>query len=82
MQIRCSINTLTPHLIIDTPNTLITLTHPATSQTRVLLRLRPATLYYTPTSCGAASYIAAKLGGLIGTEIIAHKVDISKHIIT
>jgi hypothetical protein len=27
----------------------------------------PATLLYTPTSCGGASYIAAHVGGLIAS---------------
>ena len=29
----------------------------------------PASLYYTPTSCGAASFIAAFKAGIIGTKV-------------
>ncbi|KAJ3253108.1 hypothetical protein HK103_000858 [Boothiomyces macroporosus] len=36
-------------------------------------------LYFTPTSCGAASYISAKKGGLIGTKVIPNLVDIREH---
>lgn len=36
-------------------------------------------LYYTPTSCGAASYIAAKKAGLVGNKIAAYEADIGKH---
>ena len=35
-----------------------------------------AKLYYTPTSCGAANFIAAHKAGLIGTKIIASQVSI------
>jgi glutathione S-transferase len=42
-----------------------------------------ATLYYTPTSCGAASFIVAHKTGLLGTKISAAQVDIgSKKILT
>jgi len=43
----------------------------------------PASLYYTPTSCGGASFIAVFKGGLIQSgAVVAHKVDIGKHVIT
>ena len=43
----------------------------------------PASLYYTPTSCGGASFIAAHKAGLIASgAVVAHKVDIGKHVIT
>ncbi|KAJ3270795.1 hypothetical protein HDV01_007417 [Terramyces sp. JEL0728] len=38
-----------------------------------------AQLYFTATSCGAASYISAKKAGLIGTKVIANLVDIREH---
>jgi len=43
----------------------------------------PAQLYYTPTSCGGASFISAFKGGLIQNgKVVAHKVDTQKHCIT
>eukprot|EP00271_Cylindrocystis_brebissonii_P004261 TRINITY_DN158_c0_g1_i9.p1 TRINITY_DN158_c0_g1~~TRINITY_DN158_c0_g1_i9.p1 ORF type:complete len:278 (-),score=37.58 TRINITY_DN158_c0_g1_i9:493-1326(-) len=36
-------------------------------------------LFYTPTSCGAASYIAAKKAGLLGKSISAYVTDIKGH---
>jgi glutathione S-transferase len=40
-----------------------------------------AQLYYTPTSCGAASYIAAKKANTLGKSVHANLVDIGSHII-
>lgn len=40
-----------------------------------------ATLYYTPSSCGASSFIAAHKAGLIGTKIKAIEVDIRAHVV-
>lgn len=39
----------------------------------------PAQLYYTPTSCGAASFISAYKGGILGTKLHASEVDIRAH---
>eukprot|EP00271_Cylindrocystis_brebissonii_P014263 TRINITY_DN35568_c0_g1_i1.p1 TRINITY_DN35568_c0_g1~~TRINITY_DN35568_c0_g1_i1.p1 ORF type:complete len:272 (-),score=34.98 TRINITY_DN35568_c0_g1_i1:565-1380(-) len=38
-----------------------------------------ADLFYTPSSCGAASYIAAKKAGLIGRQVTPYEVDIRAH---
>lgn len=40
-----------------------------------------AKLFYTPTSCGAASFIVASKAGLIGTVVTAYEVDIRSHVI-
>ncbi|KAJ3074598.1 hypothetical protein HDU98_010786 [Podochytrium sp. JEL0797] len=36
----------------------------------------PATLYYTPTSCGAANFIAAHHAGILNKSLNAYQVDI------
>jgi hypothetical protein len=37
----------------------------------------PVQIYFTPTSCGAATYIAAEIAGLIASgRVVATKVDI------
>lgn len=36
-------------------------------------------LFFTPTSCGAASFIVAHKAGLVGTKVDAVLVDLSKH---
>lgn len=41
----------------------------------------PAQLYYTPTSCGAASFISAYRGGILGTKLEANEVDIRAHVV-
>ncbi|KAJ3318319.1 hypothetical protein HDV06_000552 [Boothiomyces sp. JEL0866] len=41
----------------------------------------PSYLYFTPTSCGAASYISARKAGLIGNEIIPILVNLATHTI-
>eukprot|EP00899_Mesostigma_viride_P013853 jgi/Mesvir1/22469/Mv15940-RA.1 len=38
-----------------------------------------AQLYFTPTSCGAASYISAYKAGILGKSVAANLVDISTH---
>jgi glutathione S-transferase len=38
-----------------------------------------AKLFYTPTSCGAASYIAALRGGLLGSKVQPYEADIRAH---
>jgi glutathione S-transferase len=40
-----------------------------------------AKLYFTPTSCGAASFIAARKAGLIGSKVHPFIVDIGKHVV-
>jgi glutathione S-transferase len=39
------------------------------------------TLYYTPSSCGAANYIAAHRAGVIGTKINTAEVNIGTHVV-
>lgn len=39
-------------------------------------------LYYTPTSCGAASYIAAHKAELLGGKLNAYQVDLQTHKVT
>ncbi|KAJ3253109.1 hypothetical protein HK103_000859 [Boothiomyces macroporosus] len=41
----------------------------------------PSYLYFSPTSCGAASYMSARKAGLIGKEVIPILVDLSTHTI-
>lgn len=42
-----------------------------------------AELYYTPTSCGAASYIAAYKAGILGSKVNAYEADIrAKKVLT
>eukprot|EP00474_Spongospora_subterranea_P009034 CRZ09492.1 hypothetical protein [Spongospora subterranea] len=42
-----------------------------------------AQLYYTPTSCGAASFICAQKAGLLGTKVQANEANIStKKVVT
>lgn len=38
-----------------------------------------AELYYTPTSCGAASFIAAHKAGILGKQLNAYETDIQSH---
>ncbi|KAJ3023378.1 UNVERIFIED_CONTAM: hypothetical protein HDU68_008644 [Siphonaria sp. JEL0065] len=38
-----------------------------------------ATLYYTATSCGAASFISAHRAGILGTKLHAYQADIRAH---
>ena len=38
-------------------------------------------LYYTPTSCGAANFIAAHKAGLIGQQVHAYEADIRNKVI-
>eukprot|EP00899_Mesostigma_viride_P016057 jgi/Mesvir1/24452/Mv21820-RA.1 len=40
---------------------------------------KPAQLYFTPTSCGAASYISALKAGILGKSVEANLVDIRAH---
>ncbi|KAJ3379685.1 hypothetical protein HDU80_002333 [Chytriomyces hyalinus] len=37
------------------------------------------TLYYTPTSCGAANFIAAHRAGILGSKLNAYQVDMQTH---
>ncbi|KAI8829108.1 glutathione-s-transferase [Chytriomyces cf. hyalinus JEL632] len=38
-----------------------------------------ATLYYTPTSCGAANFIAAHRAGILGSKLDAYQADMQTH---
>lgn len=39
-----------------------------------------ATLYYSPSSCGAASFISAFKAGLIGNRVTAVEVNLRTHL--